>query len=195
MNKSRRKFLKAGIVASLFAGIPGTLASPGAAQNPLRLARQLKTTGPLAYYNKEAFAAYLNSDFRITNYGSGKTWVRLILVEDFPTSEALTAPDECFRLLFVAAAETSLPQGTYSFDHAALGSFPLFIVPGKPLDGKVHYEAVFNRRFSSDVGPTAIPNAKQPGKKRPAGWETDTMSAPDSGKQIMRPSSHLKVNY
>lgn len=146
MNIPRRKFLKSGIIASLFAGVPAKLASPAAAQKPLRLARQLKPTDPLSYYNKGAFTAYLNSDFRITNNGRSKTWVRLVLVEDFPTSEALTAPDECFRLLFAASAETSLPQGTYNFDHAALGTFALFIVPGNPLNGKVHYEAVFNRR-------------------------------------------------
>lgn len=146
----------------------------------------------LDYYNKSTFEAYVNSDFRIFSHGRRETWLRLVLVEDFPTRESITAPNECFRLLFSGAAESALSQGTYSFDHAALGSFPLFIVPGKPLDGRVHYEAVFNRRFSSDVGPTVIPNAKQTGKKRPAGWETDTIS--DSGKQIIRPSSDLKVN-
>lgn len=59
-----------------------------------------------------------------------------LLVEDFPSSAALTAPDECFRLLFAAPAETSLQQGPYDFDHASLGAFALFIVPGNPVGGR-----------------------------------------------------------
>lgn len=157
MNIPRRKFVKAGITASLFAGLPGKLASPTAAHKQLRTVRQLNPADPLAYYNKAAFAAYLNSDFRIVTNGRSETWLRLVLVEDFPIPEALRTSDECFRLLFAAPAETSLQQGTYDFDHAALGTFALFIVPGNPADGKRHYEAVFNRRFAGYVGPTVAP--------------------------------------
>jgi hypothetical protein len=123
---------------------------------------------PLDYYTKATFQSYINSDFRF--YANRKTWLRLVLVEDFPTREALTTPDECFRLLFSAPAETSLQQGTYDVDHAALGTFALFIVPGKPDNGKRHYEAVFNRRSGGYTTPSAAPGPKikSSGKKRPA---------------------------
>lgn len=178
---SRRKFLETGVLTSIVTGVTlksTTLAAVHRSSEP----ESSMLASSLDHYNKSTFEAYVNSDFRIYAHGHSETWLRLVLVEDFPTRETLTGPNECFRLLFSGAADSVLSQGTYSLDHAALGSFALFIVPGKPLDGKVHYEAVFNRRFSSDVRPTAIPNAKQPGKKRPAGWETDTISAPDSGK-------------
>jgi hypothetical protein len=188
---SRRNLLKTGFLTCIVTGT--TLKLTGlAATRPPTGTDAISTS--LDYYSKATFQSYLNSDFRIYAHEHSETWLRLVLVEDFPTRESTTAPNECFRLLFSASAESALSQGTYSVDHAALGSFALFIVPGKPLDGKVQYEAVFNRRFSSDVAPTVIPNTKQPGKKRPAGWETDTIAAPDSGKQIVRPSSALKVN-
>lgn len=150
----------------------------------------------LDYYNKSTFQSYINSDFRIYANGHSETWLRLVLVEDFPSNKALVAPDECFRLLFSGPADTSLGQGTYHLDHAALGTFALFIVPGNPVDGKRPYEAVFNRRYSGDVGPSAVPNPKQPGKKKLVEeWETFTLSAPDSEKQrIIRPPRRLKMN-
>ena len=191
MTISRRNLLKTGFLTCIATGT--TLKLTGlAATRPPSGTDALSTS--LDYYSKATFQSYLNSDFRIYAHGHSETWLRLVLVEDFPTRETLTAPNECFRLLFSGAADSVLSQGTYSLDHAALGSFALFIVPGKPLDGKVHYEAVFNRRFSSDVGPTAVPNAKQPVKKTTAkGWETNTVSA-GSGQQSIPPSSNLKVN-
>lgn len=58
----------------------------------------------------------------------------------------INSAGRCFRLLFAAPAETSLQQGPYDFDRASLGAFALFIVPGNPVGGKRHYEAVINRR-------------------------------------------------
>ncbi len=166
MTLSRRKFLKAGILTSIVAGTTTNLTAPAVGRPRAGRPDSLSVASSLDYYNKATFQSYINSEFRIYSNGRSETWVRLVLVEDFPASEA-TAPDECFRLLFSAAAETSLPQGTYYVDHAALGTFPLFVVP-HDVDGQRQYEAVFNRRFSEDVRPKAAPNpaAKGPAKKR-----------------------------
>lgn len=52
---------------------------------------------------------------------------------------------ERFSLVFRGPRENPLPQHTYEFRHAELGSFPLFIVPiGMDADGYL-YEAVFTR--------------------------------------------------
>jgi hypothetical protein len=175
---SRRKFLKTGILTSVVAGTSMKLTGQAATSQPSGITDALTANTSLDYYTKATFQSYLNSDFRIYSNGHRKTWLRLVLVEDFPTREALTAPDECFRLLFSAPAETSLQQGTYAFDHAALGTFALFIVPRNPVDGKRHYEAVFNRRFSGYLRPSVepSPNAKSPVKKLPAElWDTNTV--------------------
>ena len=195
MTISRRNFLKAGMLTGLATGT--TLNLTGLAATPPPAGTDALSLGSsLDYYTKATFQAYINSDFRIYANGHRQTWLRLVLVEDFPSRESLTARNECFRLLFAGPAERPLSQGTYSFDHAALGTFALFIVPGNPLDEKVHYEAVFNRRFSGDVGPTVIPKTKQTSKKRSAEvWESDTLSALDSGKQgIIRPPRRLEMN-
>ena len=52
---------------------------------------------------------------------------------------------ERFSLIFHGPRSTVLPQGTYTFSHPALGSFPLFIVPIGADDDHLHYQAVFNR--------------------------------------------------
>lgn len=165
MTISRRKFLKTGIITSIVAGATTKLSGLASAGEPISRTDAMTLATPLDYYTKATFQSYINSDFRF--YANRKTWLRLVLVEDFPTREALTTPDECFRLLFSAPAETSLQQGTYDVDHAALGTFALFIVPGNPVDGKRYYEAVFNRQ-SGYVAPSAAPSpeAKPSGKKR-----------------------------
>ena len=53
---------------------------------------------------------------------------------------------ERFSLLFQGDAANPLGQNTYSFEHARLGRFEMFIVPiGREDRNHCHYEAVFNR--------------------------------------------------
>lgn len=43
-------------------------------------------------------------------------------------------------------SEEQLGEGTYQFDHAGIGTFPMFVAPiGLPAPGAYTYEAVFNR--------------------------------------------------
>ena len=52
---------------------------------------------------------------------------------------------ESFSLLFHGAQSQPLGQGTHSFEHPQLGTFELFIVPVAAENGRLHYQAVFNR--------------------------------------------------
>lgn len=49
-----------------------------------------------------------------------------------------------FTLLFHGPLTPVLPQRIYHFDHAAVGSFDIFIVPLGPEAGSMRYEAVFS---------------------------------------------------
>jgi hypothetical protein len=51
---------------------------------------------------------------------------------------------ECFSLSFSSREGDALEQGTYTVSHDALGSFPLFVVPGSDGRGPT-YTALVNR--------------------------------------------------
>lgn len=193
MTISRRKFLEAGVLTSIVTGATlksATLAAPHRSSETESSMR----ASSIDYYNKSTFESYLNSDFRVAN-GRDETWLRLVLVEDFPTEQVLRAPEECFRLLFLEKVGSSLEQGTYQFEHSALGTFPLFIVPGNPAAVRTRYEAVFNRR-SSWTAAVPSPPVNHPGKKRKMEiWEIDATSAPDTGTEtVIRRSHRLKIS-
>jgi hypothetical protein len=90
----------------------------------------------------ETFSGLLHTRFR-ASASAGARGTDLVLTR--LTEEASAAGGECFSLLFVGPLKRPLDQGTYTFAHAALGSFDMFIVP-KPADRfGCYYEAVFNR--------------------------------------------------
>jgi hypothetical protein len=61
---------------------------------------------------------------------------------------------EQFSLIFHAPVGMSLPQGTYTFRHQALGDFDWFIVPiDAPNSHRTIYEACFSRHLgANEVG-------------------------------------------
>ena len=61
------------------------------------------------------------------------------------TDERVSGGIRQFSLFFHGPADRILPQGTYSFRHAALGSLMLFIVPviGSNAE-RIVYQACFN---------------------------------------------------
>jgi hypothetical protein len=99
------------------------------------------------------FSAQLGTLFRVW-HSSGQVVV-LTLVEARPQPANLPqegwAPDafnEKFSLVFQGPADARLEQDTYTFGHAALGRFPIFIVPVFTFSGQsAFYEAIFNRPF------------------------------------------------
>lgn len=66
---------------------------------------------------------------------------------------------EQFCLVFEGPVTPPLPQGTYGFEHGALGALDIFIVPIRQDHRARTYEAVFSRSLTA--GPTATPDPKE----------------------------------
>jgi hypothetical protein len=70
----------------------------------------------------------------------------LVLMEATPlAAEGAPPPGDRapFSLIFTGPAEGMPRQGTYEMRHAALGTFPMFIVPLGIDAGTVRYQAIF----------------------------------------------------
>jgi hypothetical protein len=97
------------------------------------------------------FAAQLGSEFRVELFPGAS--LSMVLVE--ATRRKLSHPmalrgedaqNEHFSLVYQGPGDVPLTQDTYAFAHAALGQFPMFIVPIHSLSGEQrYYEAIFNR--------------------------------------------------
>ena len=149
MSITRRKFLKAGTLVALSAAIP--LKAAGQQQprkvndgNPIDQSKDV-AADPLSQYGKSAFSSYLNSIFRLYT-GYSTIDVALVEVKDLaPGADTAKTGAECFSLLF-RGGSTVLKQNTYRIEHPSLGTFPLFLVPGKPDDnGAQSFVAIINR--------------------------------------------------
>lgn len=156
---SRRKFVKAGALVFLSAGIPSVVAN--AASNPL--ARNGKSNsgsalpavpphkvgpvGPMGQFSQELFTPHLNSMFRI-NAESRAVNVRLVNISDHKADSRTRielAGKECFSLMFLGQRGVELQQNTYQMAHSSLGTFELLLVPVGINSGTQQYQAVFTR--------------------------------------------------
>jgi hypothetical protein len=175
MPSSRRKFLKAGMLAALFSAVPlkSVLSQSWKDRdgNPNDgSAPGLQNNDPLAAYTKAAFVSYLNSIFQLRT-GFSVIAVTLLKVDD------LTAPKggECFSLLFRGGGGPALPQDTYTVDHPALGTFKLFLVPvGTDDNGAQGYLATINRLSYAD----ALIPAPKPATSRSGSASTSPATSP-----------------
>jgi hypothetical protein len=182
MPNSRRKFLKAGVLAALFAAVPLKAVlgqswkdrdgNPGDGSSP-----GLQNPDPLATYTKAAFVSYLNSVFQL-NTGFNVIAVTLLKVDDMPSAKG----GECFSLLFRGGGGPALRQNTYNVDHPSLGRFLLFLVPvGTDEHGVQGYLATINRLSYRD--------ALTPAPTRQSGsTQQRTTSAPKSSPAASPPS-------
>jgi hypothetical protein len=153
MSITRRKFLKAGTLATLFIGLPAGAAINALGQgvkkdrdgNPFDPPVPEVRADALANYNKSAFASYLNSVFRLYT-GYSTIDVALVEVKDLmPAAATAQNGAQCFSLLF-RGGNVALPQNTYRIEHPSLGAFQLFLVPGSPDDnGAQSFVAIINR--------------------------------------------------
>ena len=158
MNVTRRKFLKAGSACALLAScgfnpsqlVFGQLGGNNPGPNGYKIPHQCKTDRVFCF-NRETFASHVGTDFRLYQRGASKGHgLRLEQVADHQSrlrSRRLrTHEGECFSLYFRGPASNDLTQDVYRLEHAALGEFQLFLVPGrKSRTGSVVYEAVINR--------------------------------------------------
>lgn len=155
---SRRKFVKAGALVFLSAGIPSVVAN--AASNPL--ARSGKSNsgskfptaptkvgpvGPTGEFTQALFTPHLNSMFRI-HAESRAVNVRLVKISDHKAASSARielAGKECFSLMFMGQRGVELEQNTYQIAHGSLGTFELLLVPVGMNSGAQQYQAVFTR--------------------------------------------------
>ena len=140
MSNSRRTFVKAGLMAGLFAAAPVRSAFGKSLKHLPGGFLLFDEDDPLANYTKSSFVSYLNSVFQIQT-GSGNVEVTLTSVDDMPAPQG----GECFSLLFVGGSEAR-SQNTYVVTHPALGTFQLFLVPaGTDENGAQKSVATINR--------------------------------------------------
>jgi len=209
LSGSRRKFLKAGILAALFAAVPlkhilgqswkDRDGNPGDGSSP-----SLQNNDPLATYTKATFLSYLNSVFQLSN-GFTVVEVTLLKVNDMsPPKEG-----ECFSLLFRGGSQ-ALPQSTFTVSHPSLGRFPLFLVPAGPDDnGAQGYLATINRlsykdelilaprgtstKRSGPVTSSPAPVNASPAKPQPAA-PAISPTAPSPAKPVKKKKPSWKWN-
>jgi len=196
MSDSRRKFLKAGMLAAMFAAAPlksvlghgWTELRSNLFEDPFSI-----QDDPLANYTKATFVYYLNSIFKLR---SGYTTIEVTLtkVDDLAAARG----GECFSLLFRGGG-TALRQGTYRIEHAALGKFALFLVPtGTDDNGAQGYLATINRLSYSDAKPgpkrawvnqmedSGTPANTAPAKSTPSQSPAPAITKPEAKPQPVR---------
>ncbi|HEX8494098.1 MAG TPA: hypothetical protein VF658_14725 [Pyrinomonadaceae bacterium] len=156
---SRRKFVKAGALVFLSAGIPSVVAN--AASNPLASSgksnsgaglptvppHKVGPVGPMGQFTQELFTPHLNSMFRI-HAESRAVNVRLVNISDHKADSSAQielAGKECFSLMFLGQRGVELQQNTYQMAHSSLGTFELLLVPVGINSGTQQYQAVFTR--------------------------------------------------
>src|SRR6266436_8617677 len=172
MPNSRRKFLKAGVLAALFAAVPLKTALGQSWKdrdgNPDNSPET--QNDPLANYTKATFLFYLNSVFEL-HTAKGIVGVSLLRVDDLPAPKG----GECFSLLFRGGSRAE-PQDSYMLVHPSLGTFQLLLVPvGTDEYGAQGYLATINRLSYREA--LANPAPKGSSKSTPSG---STQPAPTS---------------
>ena len=191
MSNSRRKFLKLGALATLFAAIPfKTVLAQGWKDrdgNPTNTPPA--QADPLANYTKATFRTYLNSIFQLHTV-NGIVEVTLLQVTDMQAPKG----GECFTLLFRGGARAQR-QDTYTLVHPALGTFQLLLVPtGTDQNGAQGYVATINRLSLADAA-TMGPPTKQTGRGQPATTtSTPSTATPPAGTPSVTPNAQPTVS-
>lgn len=89
----------------------------------------------------DEFAKHLNTKFRVRLNENETVEAELIEISE----HLISARQDRFALVFLAANEPFLGQGQREFEHDQMGEFTIFLVPIERDDRGTSYEAVFNR--------------------------------------------------
>ena len=188
MHNSRRKFLKAGVLAALFAAVPlkGALGQSWKDRDGNPGNGPEAHNDPLANYTKATFISYLNSVFTL-HTTAGIVGVTLLRVDDMPAPPG----GECFTLLFRGGSR-ELRQDSYTLVHPALGTFQLLLVPvGTDDNGAQGYLATINRlsyrEALSNPAPKGSSKSQPSGSTQPA--PTTTPATTPSNSPAITPST------
>ena len=149
MSFSRRKFLRAGTMVAIAAGLPSrTLLAEtlGEASSLIPPSSHLRAGQSL---DRQAFTRCLNTKFAFVHGDAQPATVKLIEVSDL-TRKAEKAPaqaagKECFAAVFIGSLNAPLRQETYAVTHESLGKFSMLVVPIASKKDGIYYEAIFNR--------------------------------------------------
>lgn len=159
MAVSRRKLLQHSIFAAMAFAV-GPFRTWGATTSDAPSNQSNVTGGSLTDLDRAAFTGAVGSSFQVSPAsGQGTSvWLQLITVDDLP---AITPPNlgamavqpppasspvpvtSGFVVSFLGTMPDPLPQDTYTFQSATLGTFSLLLVP-RPA-GQQTYDAVINR--------------------------------------------------
>jgi hypothetical protein len=186
---SRRIFIKVGAFAAIAAGISLKSGLLAFAQEPLV---KLPASDPLSNYTQATFEQYLNSIFTLR--GRKPVEVTLMKVENtLPAKASRAGGRESFTLNF-RGGSVALPQDTYILEHAALGTFGLFLVPtGSDENGSQGFVAVINRlAYSSPL--TAPGGTRKPLVRKPSTKLTPSESKPAQSPQTPASKQSRKSN-
>lgn len=150
MKLSRRKFVKAGIIAAACAPLLSVKPALARAWTDQPSSASLNQ---LNYYNESTFKPYVNSSFRVYLSPTETRTLQLTEVINHDTTSqdqqsSRLYSSECFSLLFTLPPGEHFAQDTYLIEHDALGAFYLFVVPVSPQNKQSQdfYEAVIYRR-------------------------------------------------
>ena len=155
MSTSRRKFIRTGLLATLFAAVPlKTILGQSWKDRDGNPGETPVVQGDaLGNYSKATFVSYLNSIFQLQT-SLGIVNVTLARVDDMPAPKG----GECFTLLF-RGGDHALSQNTYTVSHASLGTFALLLVPaGSDQNGAQSYVATLNRISAADFANMLAPS-------------------------------------
>lgn len=160
MESSRRAFLRIGGRIALGGLIAGKITPSGIARSLYSIRAGMRvstsafsttTTDPLYGITCAMFAQNLKTKFTFGINGVKLTDMTLEGVEDLtpaPFNTQKPRTKECFSLSFQGPRSLQLRQDTYEVSHAKLGTFRLFIVPGKSTTAPSPlYEAIINRLY------------------------------------------------
>lgn len=179
MSFSRRSFLWQGALAALFCA--GPMRAWGENRNnPGNSGSQGHITGKVSNLSRQLFEGLVGTSFQVSAPNGNAASLQLAAVEDLPAlvpvntaSMAVPPPHSSspavvtagFILSFTGGPSTGLAQGTYLFQHSALGQFQLFIVPQAQTPQA--YTAVFNQLEAAAVVNAPSPVPQPPGRTRP----------------------------
>ncbi|MCA1618801.1 MAG: hypothetical protein LC795_05715 [Acidobacteria bacterium] len=156
MPVTRRSFLRSGATAALTTAIAlkaaplafGQISSkPDTTRDP-QIPYEAKQS-PLFTFKRETFQPYVGGTFRV-RAGAQAVDMTLTKVRGCEVSaqgRKLTKksrPTDCFALIFSADQALTDLTSIYDVEHAALGSFALFLTRRDGPGGTHFYEAVFN---------------------------------------------------
>lgn len=138
---SRHTFIK-GVGAMLVASALSVVDSKDvlAAQRSDRLLR------------RSTFVRHLGDTFRVYPESGRRISTRLTEVRDLPATAFMSKSNvtrayeqACFMIVLRGPGNQPLPQGGYRVEHARMGRFEIFLVPGAARSRARFYHAVFNR--------------------------------------------------